>query len=204
MAKRDTHPKKEPYPTVPRCPCKWLKTALHCANLRFQVQQRSSKSRLGSHVERCNVLCDLNDLMGKRVVASWGRDAELEVCRDQFWRHLACHPKNGQYSSGMSSAQNQHTFSCDFGDGAGATARIDVDALRSGKGKTQYLFIEWTGKPGPAHLPKYRAWMMTVQQRAAELLPGRILWAVQTGPNVCEFYALEPGMPPKRLQSPEA
>ena len=150
------------------------------------------------------MLRNFNDLKGKRVGASRGRDAELEVCRNQLWRHWACHTKSAQYSSAMSSGQNQHTFSCDFGDGAGVSARIDVDALRNGKGKTQYLFIEWTGKPGPAHLPKYRAWMMTVQQRAAELLPGRILWTIQTGPKVWEFYALEPGMPPKRLQSPEA
>lgn len=97
----------------------------------------------------------------------------------------------------MSSEESKHTFRCEFGDGVTATATIDVGLLRAGKGKTQFLTIEWDGERQNRHFSAYKRWMLTVQQHAAELLPGRILWVINNGGSA-EMYRLEPGKPPQR------
>ena len=102
----------------------------------------------------------------------------------------------------MSEECSKHEFTCDFGGGVKATATIDVNVLRQGKGKSQFLSVVWEGKRNSSHFAAYRDWMLTVQQHAAELLPGRILWAIQTDPRTTEYFALEPGQQPRRLTSP--
>jgi hypothetical protein len=99
----------------------------------------------------------------------------------------------------MSEDRSKHEFTCDFGGGVKATATIDVDALRRGRGQSQFLLLEWVGKPNYTHTAAYRAWMLSVQQQAAELLPGRILWAFRSDQRTTEHFALEPGQPPKSL-----
>lgn len=102
----------------------------------------------------------------------------------------------------MNEERSKHEFTCDFGGGVKATATIDVNVLRQGRGKSQYLSVVWEGKRNSTHLAAYRDWMLTVQQQAAELLPGRILWAIQIDPRTTDYFALEPGQPPRRLPSP--
>ena len=65
----------------------------------------------------------------------------------------------------------------------------------------KYLTLEWEGQPQRKHTDTYRAWMLTVQQHAAESLPGRILWVFKVN-NVHEFYALEPGKPWQLVPGP--
>jgi hypothetical protein len=102
----------------------------------------------------------------------------------------------------MNEERSKHEFTCDFGGGVKATATIDVNALKKGRGTSQYLSVVWEGKPNSTHTAAYRAWMLSVQQQAAELLPGKILWAIQIDPRTREFFALEPGQPPRRMPSP--
>lgn len=86
-----------------------------------------------------------------------------------------------------------HTYTCKFRAGLSATATLDVQALREGQGKTQYVTIEWTGgKPHKRDIPTYIRWMLEIQQAAADLLPGRVLyWPIGSK----TYYVLEPGKP---------
>ena len=81
-----------------------------------------------------------------------------------------------------------HKFSLDFGDGVTVTAVIDVKKLRESKGKLQFCVVEWDGKRKESHKPLYKQWMIDVQQKAADLLPGKIMWMFEK-----EVYAFEPG-----------
>jgi hypothetical protein len=99
-------------------------------------------------------------------------------------------------------ADTNHKFTCDFGDGVFATGTIDVAELRKTRGKTRFFVVERLGERKESHKPKYLEWMMEVHQAAAELLPGRILYAFMPRTNVYEFYAFEPGKHPVKLDKP--
>jgi len=96
--------------------------------------------------------------------------------------------------------QSNHQFTCDFDDGVNVTASIDLDALRRGKGKAQFILIEWNGERTEKHITGYRHWMLDINQKAAELLAGRILWSFQPNPNTHEIYEFEPGKPYRRTK----
>ena len=86
-----------------------------------------------------------------------------------------------------------HRFTLDFGDGVTVSAVLDVEKLRKSRGKAQFCNVIWDGNRKESHKSLYRQWMLDVQQRAAELLPGKIMWVFQT-----EIYTLEPGKKPRR------
>ena len=98
----------------------------------------------------------------------------------------------------MSGEESNHKFACNFGCGVTATATIDLGALRKGNGKAQFIFIEWEGTRTDKHIAAYRNWMLDVHQKAAELLPGRILWIFKPNSNTNEIYEFEPGNPYRR------
>ena len=81
------------------------------------------------------------------------------------------------------------------------TCTIHVADKPPAKGNLHIQAIQWTGQPKPKHTREYIRWCHVVHSHLADLWNIRLLHAVQTGPKLWEFWAYEPGQPPKRMDS---
>jgi hypothetical protein len=89
------------------------------------------------------------------------------------------------------------TFTCNFG--SGITCTIQVSNTPPAKGTQPIHACVWTGKPGPAILRPYIAWMNGVNARLADEWRIKLMHVYQTGPASFEAWSYEPGKPAKRV-----
>jgi hypothetical protein len=59
---------------------------------------------------------------------------------------------------------------------------------------------EWSGRPKPKHISTYRQWILFVIQTLADRWEKKVLYALGVSPRRTEFWAFEPGQPPKLIK----
>jgi hypothetical protein len=81
------------------------------------------------------------------------------------------------------------TVSCtiEIGDNPPETATIDDRN------------VVWEGKPKPKHVPEYMRWCHEVNRQLANEWDKKIMQVFMISETKREFWAYEPGNPPKRL-----
>lgn len=99
------------------------------------------------------------------------------------------------------------SYKCDFGDGVTATASINLESLKSARGKVEFYTVEFTGQPHPNMIPQYRDWMLMIHRDAADFINDKILFVFQPAVGVCQMWACAPNsdpvmVPPDKVLSP--
>jgi hypothetical protein len=59
---------------------------------------------------------------------------------------------------------------------------------------------EWSGRLKPKHISAYQQWILFVTQALADRWEKKVLYALGVSPRRAEFWAFEPGQPPKLIK----
>lgn len=79
------------------------------------------------------------------------------------------------------------------------TCEVDLQALASGMGLTQFLTVRFTGVLVAGAIPKYREWMLMIHRAAADYIKAPVLWIFQIAPTLVQAWECAPGNDPRQV-----
>ncbi len=94
--------------------------------------------------------------------------------------------------------ESDHVFSCAFGGGVTATATVDLRAVRLGQ--EGWIKLKFDGLVTPANEHLYRAWMLDVHQKVADLSHQKIMLGFGEDETKLEVYQFEAGEACRRVR----
>lgn len=86
----------------------------------------------------------------------------------------------------------ESSYTMDFGDGLKCTADIDLETLKNGKGRIQFITMTVEGQLIPGIIPRYREWMLMIHQDAANYIDGKVIWFFQISPEMKQAWEIIP------------
>lgn len=88
----------------------------------------------------------------------------------------------------------ESSYTMDFGGGLVMAADIDLDKLREAKANSSQFITPRvvSGELIPGAIPKYREWMLMINQDAANFVDGKLLWGFQIAPELVQWWEILP------------